>query len=99
MPSPLPEETVHGMSGDFDLPEGLKFEIDGSGEDELDPALDRRIPMLPQIKGVGNTYSKIRLSDLERKEEEFIECDHMQFLGENMVCKISSLWSISSRDS
>jgi hypothetical protein len=90
MPSPFPQET-HGMSGDLDVPEGLKFEVDEPGEEEFDPALDRRIPMLPHIKGVGNTYSKIRLSDLERKEEEFIECDHMQFLGENMVSKLR-LW-------
>jgi hypothetical protein len=85
MPSSFTEEMKHSMSGGFGLPEGLKFEAHGNGEDERNQDPDGRIPMLPRIKGAGNTYSKIPLSELERKEDQFIECDHIQFLGENMV--------------
>ena len=85
MPSSLTGELKHGTSRA--LPEGLKFEAHGSGkdEDEDNQDSDRRIPMLPRIKGAGNTYLKIRLSELEQKEDEFVENDHVQFLGENMV--------------
>jgi hypothetical protein len=90
MPSSFAEEKEHGMSGGFGLSEGLKYDAHGDGEDNQDIDLDRRIPMITRIKGAGNTYSKIPLSELERKEDEFIDSDHMQFLGENMVSQLFS---------
>jgi hypothetical protein len=92
MPFSFAEERDHGMSGGFGLSEGLKYEAHGNGEDNQAAELDRRIPMIPRIKGAGNTYSKIPLSELERKEDEFIDNDHMQFLGENMVSQLFSSW-------
>ena len=68
--------------------EGFRFEAQGQEKDEVDLDSDRRIPMVPRIKGAGNTYLKVRLSELERKEDEFVENDHVQFLGENMVCEL-----------
>jgi hypothetical protein len=90
MPSPFPGETNQAMSGSLGLPEGLKFDTHRNEEEEQNQDPDRRIPMVPRIKGVGNIYWKIPLNELERKEDEFIECDHMQFLGENMVRQLLS---------
>ncbi|KAJ4986600.1 hypothetical protein SVAN01_07909 [Stagonosporopsis vannaccii] len=45
---------------------------------------DPRSLALPEglrFGGAGNTKLKIRLSELERKEDESIESDHAQYLG------------------
>ncbi|UPX11197.1 uncharacterized protein EKO05_0001817 [Ascochyta rabiei] len=98
MPSLSTEDTEHGSGGGLALPEGFKFGAQRSERDIQDQDLDRRIPMIPRIKGAGNTYLKIRLSELERKEDEFVENDHVQFLGENMVARLLSVHLGSSFD-
>lgn len=95
MPSSVTEETGYIMSSGSGLPEGLKFEAHRNGDDDQDLDPDTRIPMIPRIKGAGNTYSKIPLSELERKEDVFIDCDHMQFLGENMVRQLLGCWHMN----
>jgi len=84
----MTDEMKHGSSSGLALSEGIKFEAQESGHNEQSQDLDRRIPMLPRIKGAGNTYLKIRLSEIERKEDAFVESDHVQFLGENMVSQL-----------
>ena len=86
-PSLLNEETISNSPANPTLSEGFKFGAQGHEEDGVDLDPDRRIPMVPRIKGAGNTYLKVRLSELERKEDEFVENDHVQFMGENMVCE------------
>jgi hypothetical protein len=92
MPSLFPDEIEHDMGSGLGLSEGLKFKAHEDQEDNQLHDPDLRIPMVPRIKGVGNTYSTIPLSELERKEDEFIDNDHMQFLGETMVCSFSYLY-------
>ncbi|KAG9198551.1 hypothetical protein G6514_009853 [Epicoccum nigrum] len=82
------EETNSNPHTNPTLSEGFKFGAQGHEKDEVDLDSDRRIPMVPRIKGAGNTYLNVRLSELERKEDEFVENDHVQFLGENMVCEL-----------
>lgn len=95
MPSPFNEKMLHGMSPGQAQPERIKFGFQAYGSSSgLNPfsnggryneGPDRRLPMVDRVKGVGNTYSNIPLSELVRKQKEFDGWEEMQYLGENMV--------------
>ena len=96
MPSPFNEKVLHGMSGGKAQPEGIKFGFQAYGQSSglgsfsdgirYSGGPDRRLPMVDRVKGAGNTYSNIPLSELVRKQKEFDGWEEMQYLGENMVC-------------
>lgn len=90
MPPPFLEDLeYHSDAGSNSaLQVGSRFEGYEDGASEIGQDIDGRIPMVPRIKGVGNTYSTVPLHGLEAKEDEFIECNNMQFLGENMVWRL-----------
>ena len=95
IPSPFLERLM-GMNGSSrGLPEAIVYGQSrgrggvykpNKGNNKQKQAADRRLPMLHRIRGAGSAYSNIPLSELVPINREFIGWDHVQYLGENMVC-------------